>query len=1302
MKKILIPLSISLLLVALVAFFLAPGSGELYDEYDAAETVLQTSEKEAEGIAAGGKEAAGKDAAESAESVDSEKGAVALLSGPLLHGTIMDVEGNPIPGARVMLRTTSSWDGMEDADRYTMFRLRVLGKESVPVRGPASHRTETDDSGKYAFALSGIRPGRYDVLASASGFAPGDQRWKWTPESAELDFQLGVGEVIKGIVRSPAGVPVEGAIVTASRASSRGWGGRGSGGGNSVDEALTDADGLFALNVYSGEFDVRGNAAGYSAGDVGAVASGSVDVDLMLGKGRGVSGLVVDASSSPLGGVKLSLFESRGGFGGRGGSRGGPPRGITRLFSSPLAVSESGADGSFFFSDMEDGNFRIMAEKKAFVTTEINSELEEEADSVEVSISMEAGHVIAGVVKTSDGTPMTGAFVVIAQEERDRSEDGRGRGRDDRGGDRGRGGRGDRDDDDDDDEQKEKTPEELAREARREEERQREPVSVYRSSLAIETGKDGTFVADTLGEGSYTLSVQGENFIPHRVRDIDLVEKKRVDLEIVVDSGLQLKGEIVSSLDEKPVAGANVILRWRDDRRVVPVSDQGEFQIGGLAPGDIGELQIDAKGFSMLHLSDLELEPQPEVQDLKVQLVPTGKISGVVVDASGAPISRARIRVYDAVEETERVEGEDENARRRREEDRRRQERNRGRRMVDTRSNAEGRFTLKEVNPGHLRLRAEHSAFKDLRSDAFDLAPGEHADDLTLTLVTGGRLMVLVSNSAGEKMPGVRVVTRFDPEEEEQEEEEGERGRRGGRGAPGGRGWNERERYDLRTTNREGLAIFGGIDGGRYRISINHGGHQPFISFTDVIEDKDSPVSCTLLPENVITGVVTDLLGAPIEGARVRARKEREDGEREGSETRSANDGSFRLGNLGIGSYTVRAERRGYVEQSIDDVAVNSNIELPMVALGEIVGQVVSSETQLPVAEYYLVVRSRGEGAQERGSEDGRGGRGGNSGRGGERGGDRGRGGERDGERGRGGDDRGGGRLRRIRDPEGRFEVDDLEPGPYTIEILAAGYTGDRVDADVLSGPAEKEIIISLDEGLAVTGEVVDRSGQPVAGANVYLLARAENPSQAEGRGRERERGRGSSEERREELRARIQQARDGAGSRGGGGRERQDEKAQKEAAALIAGMGGNNANGIESDDDGYFQMKEVPEGSYNLVVYHDLFLPYVTRVTIRESRGVRPETVRLDPGETVTGKVIYEDGRKAASGVTLIFTDQQGLNKMVRTDERGRYSSTGFMEGSYTIRVRLGDASIPAQTFSVGKGSNKFDYEIPAAAAPR
>ena len=1291
MKKILIPLSISLLLLVLAVFLLTRDDGDPYGGNDVAEVAREAAEAEAGEDVAGRKETAGKDAVESTESADSEKGAAALLSGPLLHGRVLDIEGNPIPNARVLLRTTNSWEGMEDADRYTMFRQRVLGKESVAVRGPASHRTVSDTSGKYAFALSAVKPGRYDVLASASGFAPGDKRWKWTPETTEIDFQLGVGEVIRGIVRSPAGVPVAGAVVAASRATSRGWGGRGSG-GNSVDETLTDADGLFSLNVYSGEFDVRGNATGYSAGDVGAVPSGSVDVELALGKGRGVSGKVVDASSNPLAGVRLSLFESRGGFGGRGGGRGGPPRGITRLFSSPLAVSESGSDGSFLFSDMEDGDFRIMAEKKAFVTTEINGELEEEADTAEVSISMEPGHVIAGVVKTADGTPMPGAFVVIAQEERDRRDDDRGRGR---GGDRGRGGRGgrgDRGDDDDEEEgeEKEKTPEELAREARREEERQREPVSVYRSSMALETGKDGTFVADTLGEGTYTLSVQGEDFVPHRVRDIDLVEKDRVDLDIVVDSGIQLKGDIVSSLDSMPVPGASVILRWRDDRRVVPVDSQGQFQIGGLVSGNIGELQIDAKGFSMLHLSDLELDPQPEVQEIKVQLVPTGKISGLVVDASGAPISRARIRVYDAVEETERVEGEDENARRRREEDRRRQERNRGRRMVDTRSNAEGRFTLNEVNPGHLRLRAEHSAFKDLRSDAFDLEPGEHADDLTLTLVTGGRLMVLVSDSAGEKMSGVRVVTRFDPEEEEEEEEEGERDRRGGRGAPGGRGWNERERYDLRTTNRGGLAIFGGIDGGRYRISINHGGQQPFIAFTDVIEDKDSPVTCTLLPENVITGLVTDLAGAPVEGARIRARKEREDGEREGSEARSATDGSFRIGNLGIGSYAVTAERRGYVEQSIEDVAVNSNIEIPMVALGEVVGQVLSSETQLPVAEYYVVVRLKGEGERGRDSEE-EGGRG--RGRGGERGEGRGRG-----EDGR--DGRGGGRLRRIRDAEGRFKVDDLEPGAYTIEVLAAGYTGDRVDTDVVSGPAEKEIIISLDEGLAVTGEVVDRSGQPVAGAGVYLLARAESSSQSEGRGRER--GRGSSEDRREELRERIQQARDGARAGRGGGRERQDEKAQREAAALIAGLGGNNSNSIESDDDGYFQMKEVPEGSYNLVVYHDLFLPYVSQITIRESRGVRPETVRLDSGETVTGKVTYEEGRKAAAGVTLIFTDQQGLNKMVRTDERGRYSSTGFMEGTYNVRVRLGDASLPAQTFSVDKGSNKFDYEIPAAATAR
>ncbi|HBO52627.1 MAG TPA: hypothetical protein DD471_11640, partial [Planctomycetes bacterium] len=388
MKKILIPLSVSLLLVALIAYFLASDSGEQYEEYDGVESAQQATEQ---GGGAGGADEQAAPGEGSSETTDEEGEAAtagAQLSGALLHGTVLDLEGNPIPAARVLLRATGSWEGMEDADRYTMFRQRILGKESVPVRGGALNRTETDASGKYAFALSAIKPGRYDILTSAAGFAPGNERWKWTSESAKVDFQLGLGEVIKGVVRSPEGAPVEGVVVTAAKAAGRGWGGgRGPGGSTgSVDETLSDANGLFSLNVYAGEFDVRGNSTGYSTGAVDAVASGSVDVELMLGKGRGVGGLVMDASNNPLAGVKLSLYENR--MSGFGRGRGGPPRGIMRLFSSPLAVSESGADGRFIFSDMEDGNFRIMAEKDAFVTTEVTGELKEEAEKAEVSISM--------------------------------------------------------------------------------------------------------------------------------------------------------------------------------------------------------------------------------------------------------------------------------------------------------------------------------------------------------------------------------------------------------------------------------------------------------------------------------------------------------------------------------------------------------------------------------------------------------------------------------------------------------------------------------------------------------------------------------------------------------------------------------------------------------------------------------------------------------------------------------------------------------------------------------------------------
>ena len=214
MKKILIPLSVSLLLVALIAYFLASDSGEQYEEYDGTESVQQAAEQ---GEGTGGAEeqaALGKSSSEKTGEEEDAAASGAQLSGALLYGTVLDLEGNPIPAARVLLRATGSWEGMEDADRYTMFRERILGRESVPVRGGASNRTETDASGKYAFALSAIKPGRYDILTSSTGFAPGSQRWKWVSESVKVDFQLGLGEVIKGIVRSPEGAPVEGAVVT--------------------------------------------------------------------------------------------------------------------------------------------------------------------------------------------------------------------------------------------------------------------------------------------------------------------------------------------------------------------------------------------------------------------------------------------------------------------------------------------------------------------------------------------------------------------------------------------------------------------------------------------------------------------------------------------------------------------------------------------------------------------------------------------------------------------------------------------------------------------------------------------------------------------------------------------------------------------------------------------------------------------------------------------------------------------------------------------------------------------------------
>jgi protocatechuate 3,4-dioxygenase beta subunit len=76
-------------------------------------------------------------------------------------------------------------------------------------------------------------------------------------------------------------------------------------------------------------------------------------------------------------------------------------------------------------------------------------------------------------------------------------------------------------------------------------------------------------------------------------------------------------------------------------------------------------------------------------------------------------------------------------------------------------------------------------------------------------------------------------------------------------------------------------------------------------------------------------------------------------------------------------------------------------------------------------------------------------------------------------------------RRKRVRDPGGKFSIDRLDPGHYTLTIRAGSASGD-VEVDVEAGRTAKRDVV-LQRPATVVGKVTDEGGTPVEGAMVLV-----------------------------------------------------------------------------------------------------------------------------------------------------------------------------------------------------------------------
>ena len=346
------------------------------------------------------------------------------------------------------------------------------------------------------------------------------------------------------------------------------------------------------------------------------------------------------------------------------------------------------------------------------------------------------------------------------------------------------------------------------------------------------------------------------------------------------------------------------------------------------------------------------------------------------------------------------------------------------------------RFEGNALPPGLYRLECTPDGYLSKVVEEFRVSPGE-TEIVDLDLVPVPTLSGVVLDPEGEPVAEAEVTARA-------KDDDGELSR-------------ERREDE---TDENGRFVLRGVAPGEVEIDVSAEG------FTDLEEelvvqmgDANPDLSFTLSYGGTLSGrvVYPDGEGAP--GARVTAKSPEGVGMRSSfrsdasTSVETDEDGRFFLSALDEGPYellssTPKPDGEGYFVARLEDVEVNSDDVLLTLGPGyKLSGRVVDLAGE-PVKRYALSVRPEGTFAFMMDPESV------------------------------------GIMSQRVRDPEGRFFVDGLLPGDWTLKVVAGGY-GEVEKTTLTLPPSPGELVIQVFELSTLKGVVYGPDGKPVPKARV-------------------------------------------------------------------------------------------------------------------------------------------------------------------------------------------------------------------------
>lgn len=646
------------------------------------------------------------------------------------------------------------------------------------------------------------------------------------------------------------------------------------------------------------------------------------------------------------------------------------------------------------------------------------------------------------------------------------------------------------------------------------------------------TGKDGSFSLGSLAPVPQDVEVSGEGYLRTLARKIP---PGTSDLILALRKGLTLQGRVLEPEGE-PARDAEVRLvntrgsvdfnnpgiyqelgdLLENSPLETRTSDDGIFELQGAEEG-FRELCVQAEGFPELRLP---LEIRASSPDLgELRLPAPASIAGRVVDPAGVGVPGALVSVSKPDPERGPFTNPE--------------------KLTEGITGRDGYFTLAGFAEGAYELRAEHQ----VRGEATLAAVQTGRRDVVLRLEEGFTIRGhVVEDATDVPVPGAQVQSIGSSRSTTTDEAGG---------------------FVLQGITRESAERFGG----NVLLRVTHRDFQA--DSASVPFGDEEPLEVRLQIRRGIAGLVTDVEGNPVEGARVWLEVPGVPRSLFLMDPRSALEATY---SDAEGSFFLQAPARGG-NMGLEIVAARTDTGRGRMALPEKSGEGDWPSVQL-VLEPGLTLRGRvvdSEGAAVPRA-----------------------------------------RVTAVRvveqnNPEfqvitkilpadsgrtayssqdGGYELRDLDPGTYQLSVAAHGYAKQLIEGvEILAAETTQDVL--LEAGKSISGRVVDFTGVPLEGVEVLAFVETEPP--------EGERTRG-----------------------------------MHEIARAFENASGSGVARTRTDEGGRFSLTHLPEGVFRVVARA---VGFEVGVVPDVSPGEQVDDIVLVPFARVVGRVVDAQRRAPVNG---------------------------------------------------------------------